>query len=481
MGLCILIRLIETHLHEISDWQLQAPKKPTCPCWLLIAVPLFMKWLAFWWFPGSFLLAFLFTCSGSFSLPSACFMLVLLQAGVAFGLTGSSGLATVVGSQRQQLFYNCPTAGSSTAASAFRGVQWLHWKKLMSLLSLVSFGGKAFSFIKISIFLSVHCFRLVSRGKSSSFLRSLPWDWAVLLCLWVLDLDCVNSGHKRYSFVVKFWSTRRDLALLLPTLHFVGASVGENCFYITWSSVRFLLGFFPFFYHRFMCHYVAYTLLQCLLWLTLPPWQLQTRPLSLRKSPLSFFLHAPPYTFCLVAFWGQFSPSWHAVSRPSSCLVIVCLILYAGYPGVFLPLSSCRRNASNNNSNIKCGRGWSPGIPNPRSSPFHQCLCRWQQKKLNCQHWNSIVSFSPWASLKIPQILSRAGDEDKDQCGLWRHLEWLLPLTYWNIDFPFCWGLQLEEVNIFGAFNLLKGAWGSHKKVNDYYASHAKKADCVQK
>lgn len=164
---------------------------------------------------------------------------------------------------------------------------------------------KRFPTLKLCILLSVHCSRLVSSGKSSSFLRSLPWDWAVLLCLWVLDLACVNSGHKRYSFVVKFWSTRHDLALLLPTAHFVGASVGENCFYITWSSVRFLLGFFPFFCHRFMCHYMAYTLLQCLLWLTLPSWQLQTRPLSQRTSLHSFFLHAPPYTFCLVAFWGQ--------------------------------------------------------------------------------------------------------------------------------------------------------------------------------
>lgn len=56
--------------------------------------------------------------------------------------------------------------------------------------------------------------------------------------------------------------------------------------------------------------------------------------------------------------WGSvLLPSSHAASRPSSCLVIVCLILYAGYPSVFLPLSCCHRNASNNNSTIKCGRG----------------------------------------------------------------------------------------------------------------------------
>lgn len=107
-----------------------------------------------------------------------------------------------------------------------------------------------------------------------------------------------------------------------------------------------------------MCHYVVYTLLQRLLCLTLPQWQLQTRPLPQRKPPLPIL--TPPFGVAEIFFnlWGSvLLPSSHAASRPSSCLVIVCLILYAGYPSVFLPLSCCHRNASNNNSTIKCGRG----------------------------------------------------------------------------------------------------------------------------
>jgi len=55
-------------------------------------------------------------------------------------------------------------------------------------------------------------------GKSSSFLCSLPWDWVEFLWPRVSDSHCVNSGHNRYSFVVKFWSTRRDLAPLYTLL-----------------------------------------------------------------------------------------------------------------------------------------------------------------------------------------------------------------------------------------------------------------------
>jgi len=131
--------------------------------------------------------------------------------------------------------------------------------------------------------------------------------------------------------------------------------VRENCFYITWSSVGFLLGFrFPFgpcviMWHTHCCSAC------CVLHFRSGSCR-HAHTLIAPPSSKGKLLHSPPFS---LTFRGQFSPSWHAVSRPSSCLVIVCLILYAGYPSVFLPLSCCHRNASNNNSNIKCGRGHS--------------------------------------------------------------------------------------------------------------------------
>lgn len=126
--------------------------------------------------------------------------------------------------------------------------------------------------------------------------------------------------------------------------------------------------------------------------------------------------------------------------------------VWAGYPSVFchcpavneMPaaIAAVKHLAKRNGRLGQKNRG----VP-----ALSLCLCPWQQKKLNCQHWNSIVSLLRTPHSKIDKTTARQSDSQRTiqktrgsssgssiKAGqILSIFTMVIATIYWGIDFAF--------------------------------------------